>query len=68
MSNDTTTTAPFDHIGFIIDFESGELGAEELINGFQQLINSGLAWQLLGCYGRTATALINAGHCTAAAK
>lgn len=50
-------------LNFIMDFESGELSEEELIKGFQKLIDSGLAWQLQGCYGRTTTALIEAGLC-----
>lgn len=31
---------------------------------WQHLIDTGLAWQLQGWFGRTATALIEAGHCT----
>jgi len=54
----------FDVVGFIMDYEGGGLEAEEVIAGFQQLINSGAAWSLQGHYGRMATALINAGHCT----
>ena len=53
----------FDVVGKIIDFESGELSQDETIELFQNLIDSGLAWQLQGCYGRGATALIEAGHC-----
>ena len=56
----------FNMLDFIMDFESGEIDSEEdLIFGFQQLINSGDAWRLQGFYGRTAQALIDAGHCHA---
>lgn len=54
-----------DHVNFIIAFESGTLESdEELIEGFQKMINSGIVWQLQGYYGRTARDLIEAGHCT----
>jgi len=53
----------FDVVGFIIDFESGELSDDELIEGFQHLIDTGTVWQLQGFYGRTAQTLIDAGHC-----
>ena len=55
---------PLDLTGDIIAFESGEMDEEQTINFFQNLINTGLAWQLQGSYGRTAAALIEAGHCT----
>lgn len=55
----------FDSVGFIMDFEGGELDDEQVIEGFQHLIDSGLVWQLQGFYGRTASALIDAGHCHA---
>ena len=59
-------TGKFDVVGFIMAYESGEIESEEyLIRGFQALIDSGQAWSLQGHYGRTARALIEAGHCTA---
>tara|TARA_B110000211_G_scaffold127846_1_gene146867 strand:- start:676 stop:864 length:189 start_codon:yes stop_codon:yes gene_type:complete len=45
----------------MISYESGELDQQQTLSLFQELINSGLAWQLQGHYGRTATALIDAG-------
>ena len=60
-----TTAQAFDLTGFVIDYENGELSEEAIIEGFQHLIDTGLAWTLQGHYGRTAQALIEAGHCTA---
>ncbi len=55
----------FDTLDFIIRFEQGDCESqEEVIEGFQALIDSGLAWQLQGSYGRAARQLINAGYCT----
>lgn len=48
----------------IIAYEQGELDQEEIVALLQDLINNGMAWQLQGHYGRTATALIEAGYCT----
>jgi len=45
----------------IVDFELGLLNEEQIIELFQHLVNTGLAWQLQGHYGRTAEALIEAG-------
>lgn len=63
---DDTTTAPFDVVGFIMDFEGGDddMTDERLIEGFQHLIDTGQAWQLQGFYGRMAQALIDRGDCT----
>lgn len=52
-----------DQVSQIIAYEQGDLNDEEVVALFQDLIDSGLAWSLQGHYGRTATALINAGHC-----
>jgi hypothetical protein len=48
----------------IIRYEQGEMNDEDTIKMFQKLIDSGMAWQLQGHYGRTAMALIEAGYCT----
>lgn len=50
-------------LDFIMAFESGEATEEEVIKGFQKLIDNGRAWTLQGMYGRTATRLIEAGLC-----
>lgn len=56
-----------DQVDQIIAYECGELDDGGIINLFQDLINSGLAYQLQGSYGRTANVLIEAGYCDAAA-
>ena len=48
----------------IIAYEQGDLGEDETIGLFQQLVDTGLAWSLQGHYGRTAIALIEAGYVT----
>ena len=59
------TTYKDTSLDFIIAYENGEVtGIEELAAGFQELIDSGLAWQLQGSYGRTAQHLIENGTCT----
>lgn len=56
-------STPYDVTGAIIAFEQGELDDVETVELFQHLIDTGLAWQLQGCYGRMAKALIDAGEC-----
>ena len=50
-----------DQVDQIIAFEQGELNNDQTIDLFQALVDSGLAWSLQGCYGRTARAMIDAG-------
>jgi len=45
----------------LIDYETGRLTDEEIVDLFQELVDTGLAWELQGSYGRTAKALIDAG-------
>jgi hypothetical protein len=47
----------------IMAYESGEMSEEEIVDFFQELIDTGLAWTLQSSYGRMALALIKAGHC-----
>lgn len=54
----------------IVAYEQGDIGdctvplAEQtdLLELFQELVNTGLAWQLQGHYGRTAARLIRLGY------
>ena len=48
-------------IANIIAYEQGELNDQEVVCLFADLVRSGLAWQLQGHYGRTASALIKEG-------
>jgi hypothetical protein len=48
-------------LDLIIAFENGELDEDGIIALFQSLVDSGLAWQLQGCYGRQAAAMIEEG-------
>jgi hypothetical protein len=45
----------------IIDYEMGTLGEEEILDLFQHLVNTGMAWSLQGSYGRMAECLIDEG-------
>ena len=38
---------------------------EQVIEAWQQLVDTGLAWQLQGWFGRTAQQLIDSGYITA---
>lgn len=50
-----------DQLDKMIQWEQGDLSEADTITLFQSLVDSGLAWQLQGCYGRTAQSLIDAG-------
>lgn len=52
-----------DQLDKMIAWEQGDLNDEDTIALFQEMIDTGLAWQLQGCYGRQAAALIDAGYC-----
>jgi len=49
----------------IIAFEQGAMTDEDVAPFFQDLIDTGLAWQLQGTYGRMAMRLIEGGECHA---
>lgn len=53
-----------DQLDKIITFEQGELSFNETVNLFQELIDNGICWKLLGSYGRQVVAFIDAGFCT----
>jgi len=53
----------FNVTDFICDYEAGLLDDDQIVEGFQHLIDSGIVWSLQGRYGRTAAGLIEAGHC-----
>jgi hypothetical protein len=50
----------FDAVGIAEGFIQAE-SEEQVIEAWQYLVNTGLAWQLQGWFGRTAQALIEQG-------
>lgn len=59
---------PRDLVNAIIAYEAGELDDVEVVELFQSLVDSGLAWKLQGHYGRTASAFMRAGLVQAPAR
>lgn len=51
----------FDVVAFLMAYESGQLTQEQVIAGFQELVSTGLVWQLQGSYGRQAQLMIEDG-------
>ena len=47
----------------LMRYETGEASEEEVVKLFQYLIDSKMAWQLQGHYGRMAAHLIEQGVC-----
>jgi hypothetical protein len=52
-----------DVVDKIVRYENGNMDELETIGFFQELINSGLAWELQGHYGRMAQRLLEEGLC-----
>jgi hypothetical protein len=50
-----------DMVDKIIAYEGGEMPEDQVISFFQELLDSGLIWQLQGSYGRQAKLLIESG-------
>jgi len=59
---------PYDASACVEGFDGIEHDEDTIISAWQYLIDTGLAWSLQGWYGRTATALIDNGVCTAPVK
>ena len=47
----------------IMDYENGDMDWDRIVDFFQGLIDSGMAWKLQGSYGRMAQNLIDEGEC-----
>ncbi len=60
--NSKIGTKEFDTVGYIMDFENGDMGDKRALELFSHLIKTGQAWTLQGSYGRAAKQLIDNGH------
>jgi hypothetical protein len=54
-------TKEFPVLTHVIDYENGDIEYEKFLELFQYLVDTGLAWQFQGSYGRTAISLIDEG-------
>lgn len=53
--------APMTNIEKLMAFEEGELDTDGVVELFQELVNTGMAWRLQGNYGRIAAMLVEQG-------
>jgi hypothetical protein len=58
----TATKSSFNQLDSMIAWEQGDLDDEGTVELFQNLLDTGLAWQLQGCYGRMTQRLLDAGY------
>lgn len=58
-------TNKFPIVDYIIEYENGEISDEHLLELFQHLVDTGMAWTLQGFYGRHAEYLLDNGFITA---
>lgn len=63
MSNDAATKPATPTVDEIMAYEGGEMDDDQIVDFFQRLIDSGMAWKLQGSYGRMASRLIEQGLC-----
>ena len=62
------TTKEFDSVSAIMAYESGEADEEQVLELFQYLVDTGLAWSLQGSYGRVARRLLDEGLITSPSR
>ena len=60
----TSTYKNLNDIDFIIAYENGELDRDQIVAGFQSLIDSGAIDHLQGHYQRQALELLKSGECS----
>lgn len=53
----------FDQVAFVASFECGQLSQEEIIEGFQHLIEYDSIWDLPAIFGHTAVDFVEQGIC-----
>ena len=53
----------FDMSDFMMAFEDDDVDAKHAIDGFAELIKSGIVWKLQGMYGKPATSLLDDARC-----